>query len=521
MREGLVVNDADGVIIASNAAAQEILDVTREQMHGLTPMDPHWKFVREDGSDVLGHENPAMVALATGKPQIDVVLGVNRPSGEIRWIICNSVPVFLPEAARPHQVTSTFRDITEERLHASELASALTKAERAAKSKQQFLANMSHEIRTPLNGIIGLAQVLEGTDLADEQREFVTTILESGANLMTVLNDVLDLSKIEAGKFDIVRTDGVLDELLRRQLKVWKPYADEKGLGISLALDADLPQRLSFDAVRVQQCLSNLLSNAVKFTTRGCIEIFATSVEQSDGDHIVEIRVKDTGLGMDKATLTRLFQPFAQADETTSRSHGGTGLGLSITRRLTELMGGTAWARSEVGRGSVFHISFRGSPVQTKTIPQDQPGLLAGSDEVRDQLKSSYLRVLVVDDNTINRQVVMLFLKPLNAHIVEATNGVEALAAMEDERFDLVLLDMHMPVLDGPGTIERIRDSNEDWAMTPVIALTADAMSGDRERYMDMGLDGYIPKPLSVRDLLSEIARVLGTAERFEMAEAS
>jgi len=398
-------------------------------------------------------------------------------------------------------------DITDLRRRERELEKAKKVAESASQSKSSFLANMSHEIRTPLNGIMGMAQVLEGTSLDTQQKEFVSTILDSGRTLMALLNDVLDLSKIEAGKFDIVPTDASIHHTLRRQLKLWKPRAEEKGLELSLAFDADLPAYLSFDQVRVQQCVSNLVSNAIKFTREGRVEIFASSKALPDGAHLVDIRIADTGPGMDAETLSRLFQPFAQADETIQRAHGGTGLGLSITRRLAELMGGHATATSEPGRGSTFRISFRGEAARS----QPEAGVSARParpGDLREQLKQSNLRILLVDDHPINRQVASLFLRPFNMRIVEAVNGAEALEALKREAFDIVLLDMHMPVMDGPTTIQHIRQSQEPWASIPVIALTADAMSGDRERYLAMGMTGYLSKPLAERDLLSEITRV-------------
>jgi CheY-like chemotaxis protein len=210
---------------------------------------------------------------------------------------------------------------------------------------------------------------------------------------------------------------------------------------------------------------------------------------------------------MDAETLGRLFKPFAQADETIQRAHGGTGLGLSITRRLAELMGGAAAATSDVGRGSTFTVSFRAG-VATSTANAAGGAQPAGQGDVREALKQSNLRVLLVDDHPINRQVASLFLRPFNMKIVEAVNGAAALEALDAEEFDVVLLDMHMPMMDGPTCIRRIRGSGEGWADIPVIALTADAMSGDRERYLAMGMTGYLSKPLAERDLLSEIARV-------------
>ena len=412
-------------------------------------------------------------------------------------------------------------DVTDLRKRERELEKAKKAAESASASKSSFLANMSHEIRTPLNGIMGMAQVLESTNLDQQQKEFVTTIIESGKNLMTLLNDVLDLSKIEAGKFDIVPTDASIHHMLRRQLKLWKPRAEEKGLELSLAFDADLPAYLHFDTVRMQQCVSNLVSNAIKFTAQGRVEIFASSKPLPDGAHLVDIRIKDTGPGMDAETLGRLFKPFAQADETIQRAHGGTGLGLSITRRLAELMGGGATATSEPGRGSTFRVSFRGEAAKSQPEAGVNARPAAPSD-FREKLKQSNLRVLLVDDHPINRQVASLFLRPFNMRIVEAVNGVEALEALKKETFDLVLLDMHMPVMDGPTTIQHIRSSGAGWAQIPVIALTADAMSGDRERYLGMGMTGYLSKPLAERDLLSEIARVRsGESPQTRLAQAS
>ena len=396
-------------------------------------------------------------------------------------------------------------DVTELRKREKELERAKKSAELASQSKSAFLANMSHEIRTPLNGVLGMAQVMATTRLDPTQREHLNTIIESGKTLMALLNDVLDLSKIEAGKFDIIAADTNIPHLMRRQLALWKPRAEEKGLDLTLAFDADLPAWGAIDAVRVQQCMANLLSNAIKFTAAGRVEAFVNARPLPHGAHMIEVIVRDTGPGMDAGTLERLFKPFAQADETISRNHGGTGLGLSITRRLAELMGGTASATSEIGRGSTFRFSFRAAPAKAGTMAMDRP---VDAGDVKDLLKSHNLRVLLVDDHPINRQVASLFLRPFNMRIVEAVNGAEALAALERETFDIVLLDMHMPVMDGPTTIAKIRASGQAWAKTTVIALTADAMSGDRERYLAMGMDGYLSKPLAERDLLSEIARL-------------
>ncbi len=395
-------------------------------------------------------------------------------------------------------------DVTELRMREKELKKARAEALAASAAKSAFLANMSHEIRTPLNGIMGMAQVLD-TAVADPvQREMVATIIDSSRTLLALLNDVLDLSKIEAGKFDIAPGDTDLHDLLRRQVKLWKPRAEEKQLNLSMSFDADLPRHMSIDAVRVQQCLSNLLSNAIKFTETGGVEVLVRPVDDAGEGVLIEIEVRDTGSGMDADTLARLFQPFEQADGTTQRRFGGTGLGLSITRRLAQLMGGDAVAESSEGDGSIFRLSFRGrrahAPESRNPVQAAEPG------DVRATLKQAGLRILLVDDHPINRKVAALFLAPVGVKVVEAANGLEAIAALEREPFDLMLLDMHMPEMDGPATIAHVRARPEPWSNLPVVALTADAMSGDRERYLALGMDGYLSKPLSERDLLTVIA---------------
>ncbi len=398
-------------------------------------------------------------------------------------------------------------DVTDLRQREKELKKAQKQAIAASNAKSAFLANMSHEIRTPLNGILGMAQVLEMGNLDTEQREQVQTILDSGRNLMALLNDVLDISKIEAGKIAIVKADTDLTHTLRRLHRLWKPKAEESGLEFYLSLDADLPQVLNFDAVRVRQCVSNLISNAIKFTSKGRVEVFVTAKQIAIGQHMVKIRVSDTGVGMDEETMSRLFRPFTQADDSTSRKYGGTGLGLSITRSLAELMGGEAVVRSEIGRGSEFTFTF----LAGDAAPQHRvvhEGSTLSEDESRSNLRGQNLRLLLVDDHPINRQVASLFLRPFNMRIVEATNGKEALACLAVEEFDMVLLDVHMPVMDGVETIRMIRDGGEHWSDIPVIALTADAMTGDKERYMAMGMDGYMSKPIAERDLITEITRV-------------
>ncbi|MEM1138700.1 MAG: ATP-binding protein [Pseudomonadota bacterium] len=391
-----------------------------------------------------------------------------------------------------------------------ELEEAKNAAEAATVAKSQFLANTSHEIRTPLNGILGMAQVLSLGSLSSSQREQVETILDSGRTLMSTLNDVLDLSKIEAGRLDITPVDTDLSHALARLHRLWEPRANEKGLKLVFDVDESVPPMLRFDPVRVRQCVSNLVSNAVKFTAKGQVTVRARARPLDEGCVRLIIDVEDTGIGIDTETCAKLFQPFTQADEGTSRSYGGTGLGLSISRRLANLMGGNLTVESTPGAGSVFTMTLIAEPSALTSRPvavdEDDEETAAGR-----QMKFRDLRILLVDDHPVNRQVARLFLEPHGPLIVEASNGQEALDRLADEPFDLVLLDIHMPVMDGVQTIHEIRKSGASWASIPVIALTADAMVGDRERYLGLGMNGYASKPLDPNEVLSQIGTIIRT----------
>jgi signal transduction histidine kinase/DNA-binding NarL/FixJ family response regulator len=386
------------------------------------------------------------------------------------------------------------------------LAEQKTAAEVANTSKSAFLATMSHEIRTPLNGVLGMAHSLKLDNLPREQAEKVKTILDSGETLMSILNDVLDLSKIEAGRLEIVPSAADLRHMIGRVHKLYLPIAEEKGLRLTLQIDEGIPQYISCDRVRVRQCLANLVSNAVKFTDKGEVTVRVSCQRQEEAAARIVISVCDTGIGMSEATCRRLFAEFTQAENTIARRFGGMGLGLAITRRLARLMQGDVTVESTLGHGSTFSFNFATSIVQTgpTPVPARASLLPASSGGLRGK------RVLVVDDNAINRQVVQLFLRLMDIDVWEAENGLVALEMLAAERFDIILLDVHMPVMDGAETIQRIRASDAAWSRVAVIALTADAMSGDRERYRAMGMDGYASKPISQDELILEMYRVLG-----------
>ncbi|MCC6921344.1 MAG: response regulator [Alphaproteobacteria bacterium] len=397
-------------------------------------------------------------------------------------------------------------DVTEKIEQERELRRAKRRAEEASRSKSEFLANMSHEIRTPLNGMLGMAQLLQSPSAPERHAENVALILESGRALVTLLNDVLDLSKIEAGHLEIVPADVDVADVFGPLEKLWQSTAEDKGLDFSISLSATLPRRLRFDAGRVKQCVSNLVSNALKFTDRGEVGVRVSMPATDPEAGLLTIRVADSGVGMDEATIARLFAPFTQADASISRRFGGTGLGLSISRRLARMMGGDVTVTSRPGEGSTFTLTIRAEPAASGPAARAAAHAAPG--------KPGALRVLVVDDVPLNRKVARLFLESAGHAATEAQDGADALALLAQGPFDVVLLDIQMPGMDGLETLRRIRASGESWSSVPAIALTANAMVGHRETYLAAGMQGYLAKPLDQRDMLGELARVVDGVRR-------
>ena len=429
-------------------------------------------------------------------------------SGGFRWMQLRA-QVIDGSGSQGRKLIGTVVDMTAWKTLEGELRAAKEAAEASNQAKSQFLANMSHEIRTPLNGVLGMAQALEQDALEPAQKEKVAIILDSGKSLMSLLNDVLDLTKIEAGKLEISPVAGDFLHTIKRTRQLFQTTAEDKGLELLVRYDSNFPQRLAYDPTRVRQCVANMLSNAIKFTAKGRVEVGISARKQPDGQHLVAVEVIDTGIGMNAETIAKLFTVFTQADGATTRKFGGSGLGLAISRQLARMMGGDLVVESEEGRGSNFRLTFKAVEAAPAAAPAPQPSAPAISAEVaRRGLRG--LRVLLTDDNAINRQVIKLFLAPQGLDIVEATNGKEALDKIATQDFDIVLLDVHMPVMDGKEAIQRIRASGQTWSAIPVIALTADAMTGDREKYLALGMTDYISKPVDQRELLAKMHQVLG-----------
>jgi len=396
------------------------------------------------------------------------------------------------------------RDISDLKQYQRDLIEARHASEAANQAKSQFLANMSHEIRTPLNGVLGMTQLLQFTQPTDEQKEFIGYLEQSGKNLLALLNDILDLSRIEAGKMNIEKTEFSLKDCIDDTAATQLPQIRQKDLQLDITLPDNLPGILVGDPLRLKQILLNLLANAVKFTPAGTIAIKVSLTAQEPAMVRLLLQVSDTGFGMDDETLGRIFSAFEQADNSNTRLYGGSGLGLTICRRLAELMGGSIWAESVLGQGSTFYVELPFEVAQTSQTVDHQADLSA---QAPSDVKS--LNILVADDNKLNTETLVAMLKKMGHTAEIATNGKEAIDRWHASAFNCILMDISMPVMDGCQATATIREQEQKiGGHTPVIALTAHAQSGDRERFLATGFDGYVSKPVIMQKLYAVLAEL-------------
>jgi signal transduction histidine kinase/ActR/RegA family two-component response regulator len=412
-----------------------------------------------------------------------------------------------------HQSRSYLRELArlvEERTR--DLRREKGRAEKASRAKSEFLANMSHEIRTPMNAVLGMTSLLQGTRLSPEQRDCTETIRQSGEALLRVINDILDLSKIEAGMFEIEVVPFVLRDCLDEAFSMVAAKAAGKGLAFGCRVGGGVPAAVQSDPARLRQILVNLLDNAIKFTARGDVRLEVQSERMEAGNVEIRFAVRDTGIGIPAAALDRLFKPFSQADSSTTRVYGGTGLGLVICHRLAERLGGRIWVESEPGRGSAFFFTIRSRPADlpVAALRPDVPAAGPAELPLAGQIP---LRILLAEDNSINQRVALLMLSRLGYPADVAADGRQVLEAVQRQRYDLILMDVQMPGMDGLEATRRIRAELPPERQPVIVAMTASVLAGHREACLAAGMDDFLPKPVLLPALRETLARNAGRGE--------
>ena len=472
-----------------------------EKIIGKTDHDMPW--LKDDCESYISDDREV---INSGRPKRHIIEQLTRSDGTRVWVDTSKVPLF-EQNGESFGVLGLYEDITERKHAEAELLAAKEASEKANQAKSMFLANMSHEIRTPMNGIIGFTKILESTRLDEPQKEYVNILKISTYHLLEIINDILDISKIESGKFKLVYEEFNFKELFNQVVEMFRPAAEKKQLSFKVCISPKINYFAFGDPTRLNQMLSNLISNSVKFTETGSIEVIAEEIEKN-GDMVrIKLSVIDTGIGISEDKISKIFDSFFQIDGSYTKKYQGTGLGLTIVKNLVELMSGSVSVSSEIEKGTRFDLIL-----PFKISEEKKPELKTPAAVIKDAVQAEAAhRALIVEDEDISGKLALYVMKKngFEAHIAE--NGKKAIEMIEKQKYDIILMDIQLPEMNGMTAIKIIRErsASEDNFKTKIIALTAYALEGDREKFIEAGADDYVSKPLGEKELLSTISKLL------------
>ncbi|MEZ6056155.1 MAG: response regulator [Planctomycetaceae bacterium] len=511
LTEGLLILNKNERIVFANSAFGEVFAKSPERFVGDKASGFAWRSGESRVTPPVDY--PWTRALREKRPQPNVLMHLEVSGGELRSFIVNCSPLLGTDGTY-RGVMASFDEVTQLEQKKVELKMAMEAAENANQSKSDFLANMSHEIRTPMNAILGFTEVLRRgyAERPEQVLDYLDTIHVSGSHLLELINDILDLSKVEAGQLQIELTDCHPHQVILDAVTVLRVKAEEKGISLTYRSDGPIPDVMQSDPTRLRQIVTNLVGNAVKFTESGGVEVVSRLV-RIQGQDVFELDVRDTGIGMKESTLQNVFNPFVQADSSVTRRFGGTGLGLAISKKFAEAMGGDIRVTSQIDVGSCFTLAVAVPITEGVTMLTAEEAIAQRQSKrqrpvsVESMTRLKPCQILVVDDGEANRQLLRLVLRRAGATVVEASNGQEALDHYLTNTFDIVFMDMQMPVMDGYTATRKLR---EQGVGCEIIALTGNAMKGDEEKCRSAGCSGFLSKPVNIDSLLEVVAGIVG-----------
>jgi PAS domain S-box-containing protein len=495
---GIFETNAKGECLYVNKEWCEIAGITFEEA-----LNKGWeKAIHVDDRELVAKE---WYEAAQNKSTFALNYRFMTPQGRVTWVFGTASAIENSNKEIIGYIGS-ITNISQHKETEEQLIQAKQQFQQIVQKKSEFLANMSHEIRTPMNGIIGMTDLLLETKLDEEQKDYASTVKNSASSLLTIINDILDFSKVEAGKMLVNKLEFSIKEIVKEVEKLLYPKINEKKINLLVEFDSEIPNKLISDPDRLRQILINLVGNAVKFTAEEGTVVVSISQGQSSttGNALINFRVLDNGIGIAKEHQSKIFEAFTQADGSIARQFGGTGLGLTISSRLVQLLGGELKFKSQSGTGTLFYFSL------DLPIALENEGQNTNHAKTKEKLAVKPLNILVAEDNLVNQKLIIKLLEKQGHTVTVVGDGEAAVRSSSEEEFDIILMDIQMPVMSGEMATQMIRDRERinNNSRIPIVALTAHAMSGDKEKYLGLGMDGYITKPINKEILFATLSEV-------------